>query len=560
MEVELFEPIRIIWRIGNTCNSNCKYCYTASRYSQKKISNKKWKLIVNELNKVKSIKGVTITGGEPLLIKELPKIIESLRKDIIINVDTNLLKIKENWNSSFKKACFCTTIDSINEKINYKTRGYSSKKVIEGIKFLLENKIKIMSVTVVSKYNIETLEETLRFLLELGVEKVGISKIRMIGRAMEKGYNYFYENLDNIKKKVKNIVEKLIKEFGRNKIILFNSWYDKYIFDLGYEYEPSCKCALFRACIDWKGYVYPCELMPFYWEKFHRFYNLKRPNITNSSLLEIFQDSELFKFFRERMLYYPIGCSNCNYKRICNHGCRFYSFLISGVLLSKDVMCGPNSVYDVIGYNYYSPLSKIGKRRWNSEVAKFIKVISPEIGKRVYDLGCGGGLWTFFMEDLGKEVVGIDNNETMLIIANEYKNLRGKTSKFVFADLRKYNYENFDSAIMLDNTISIFSKEEFEELLKKLKNKIKKFVVEISKNELREGEFNFKFNNFNILEKVKKKGKIYERFFFNKETGASFKILSPFWNRKILEKILKKYGIIKVKKETKNSYLYLIEF
>lgn len=558
---EVFEPLHIIWHVTNNCNASCKYCFTSSFYSAKTYTNPSSEIVVNKINKEKSVKRVSIIGGESLLLKELPEILKNLRKDIIINIDSNLIKIREVWDNSFKRAYFCTTIDSIDEKIHNKTRTHSVKDTIEGIKFLLEKGVKVMVIIVVSKHNVETLEKTARYLFELGVDKIGISRVRMSGRALKFSYEYFYDNLEKTKQETLKAIKNLVKDYGKERILVYNLWYDNRFFDLGYKYEPSCKCALFRACIDWEGYVYPCELMPFYWEEFYNVYGLERLNLKDFELSEIFYNSELFKFFRKRMLYYPVGSEKCKNKEICNHGCRFYSFLISTILSSKDITCGANSVYDVIGYHYYSPLSSIGRERWNSETAKIIKSLSSELGKKVYDLGCGGGIWSFFLENLGKQVIGIDNNKTMILIALEYKNMKNKKTRFVFSDLRKYNFENFDSAIMMDNVIFCLSKKEFENLLEKLKSKVKKLLIEISKKGLKEGKYEYKFNNFDIQETVKKiENDIYERSFLNRQTGSRFTILSHAWDKEKLEKVLRKYGKIKVRKETNKSYLYLVEF
>jgi len=215
------------------------------------------------------------------------------------------------------------------------------------------------------------------------------------------------------------------------------------------------------------------------------------------------------------------------------------------------------SVYDVIGYHYYSPLSKIGRARWKSETAKIIRKISKHLGKRVYDLGCGGGIWSFYLEKLGKQVTGIDINKTMIIIAKEYKKLHSKKSKFVQADILSFDYKKHDSAILLDNTIAHLSKTQFEKLLKKLKDKIKVFVIEIYKNEIKEGVLNYRFGNFDIKETVKRiNNNLFKREFINKQTGAKIKIKSYRWNVKTLENILKKFFRKIETYETKNSILF----
>lgn len=166
-------------------------------------------------------------------------------------------------------------------------------------------------------------------------------------------------------------------------------------------------------------------------------------------------------------------------------------------------------------------------------------------------------MWTFFLEDLGKKAVGIDNNKTMLLIAEEYKKLKNKKSKFFYSDLRRYAYNKFDSAIMMNNVIRVLSENDLIAVLNKLKDKVKNLIIELDKKKLKSGTFKYRFNNFDIIEVIKKKNKkVYERYFFNKQTGASFKILSYSYG---LKRMLGAYGCISIKK-TKDSYFYLLEF
>jgi len=324
------------------------------------------------------------------LVKELPLIVSRLRKDIVVNIDSNLTKIKEAWSPIFKRALFSTTIDSIEDNIQSKTRGHLASTTIEGIKFLKKQGIAAQVVIVVTEHNVNSLERTAKYLLNAGVKRIGISRVRMVGRALNFGYDYFYRDLDKIKTKTAQIVKKLIDSYGKERVLVYNLWHSEDFFSLGYKYEPSCKCALFKACVDWSGFIYPCELMPFYWESFENVYKLSRPNLRKLTISQAF-DSELFKFFRGKMLHYPVGCESYGYKKVCNHGCRFYAFLTSDDLLAKDITCGVNSVYDVVGCHYYSPLFNIGKKRRESGTADFIRDNSKLLGEKIYDLGCRGG-------------------------------------------------------------------------------------------------------------------------------------------------------------------------
>ena len=78
-----------------------------------------------------------------------------------------------------------------------------------------------------------------------------------------------------------------------------------------------------------------------------------------------------------------------------------------------------------------------------------IKEMLPELsGKRVLDVGCGTGIFTFLLEHYEpKRLVGIDLSEEMLKIAEEKKQERSSIACFVAGDAAKTNQyldEKFD--------------------------------------------------------------------------------------------------------------------
>jgi len=170
-----------------------------------------------------------------------------------------------------------------------------------------------------------------------------------------------------------------------------------------------------------------------------------------------------------------------------------------------------------------------------------------------------GGVWTFFLEDLRKRVVGIDNDRTMMLIAGEYKKMYNKKSNFVLTDICDYKYKHYDSALFLDNSIINLNKKQFSKLLKQLDGRVKNFILEINKNRLIEKTLDYKFGTFDIQEKILRDGgNRYKRIFFNKQTGAKFSINSYNWSVDEIKKLLLGHGSIVIEKETSNSKIFFL--
>ena len=73
-----------------------------------------------------------------------------------------------------------------------------------------------------------------------------------------------------------------------------------------------------------------------------------------------------------------------------------------------------------------------------------VRSLLPDIqGKRVLDLGCGTGHFTFLLEALGpSELVGVDLSQGMLDIAIKKATERGSAARFVHADACAYQPEH----------------------------------------------------------------------------------------------------------------------
>ncbi len=167
-------PLYVFWLMTYRCNSKCLHCnwvvknMTTEKLNEELVSKERLD-VANQLAKSKTF-GVTLSGGEPLLVREIFEVIKILKRaGKRVNVCTNGLLLEDNMDKVLKAKPDCITIslDSPNPEIHDKIRGGNGyfEKTISGIDILRKSRQKknpkIIIKMTISKENIESIEEFL---------------------------------------------------------------------------------------------------------------------------------------------------------------------------------------------------------------------------------------------------------------------------------------------------------------------------------------------------------------------------------------------------------------
>lgn len=186
-------------KVGFACNNKCKHCVIETNrenlLEQKLKSDFSYGEIVKIINSedFQTSDSITITGGEPTIRKDFERIIKYLGKKCgskCINLQTNgrllgkhLEMIEENVENMF----YVVAIHSINKEVHNEIVGveYTGANSYDETFATLEKMVSLfgkeniknkMRVEIVlSKYNIDSLVDTVKFLGDMGIEKIGIS-------------------------------------------------------------------------------------------------------------------------------------------------------------------------------------------------------------------------------------------------------------------------------------------------------------------------------------------------------------------------------------------------
>ena len=192
-------------------------------------------------------------------------------------------------------------------------------------------------------------------------------------------------------------------------------------------------------------------------------------------------------------------------------------------------------------FEIYSPKREETKPRILRLNPFFERYIKP-LGGRVLDLCCGAGLFSFELEKMGLEVVGVDLQEKMIEEAKDYAAQIGPKIKFVKGDARSLEFSDgyFDSVVLLGNTLPNFSVDDFARVAAEISRVLKssgRFLVDYS---------DFVYTMFKTYERVlyerSTKGDVFsfhasynpeegiiERIFHNFTTNETFHLKVYIW-------------------------------
>lgn len=200
-------PQIVYFRITSRCNNDCKYCYGPKKV--RALSFQRLKKIFDLFSKNK-VKGVVLTGGEPLIHKDITKIFRVLKKHHFkIFLDTNgdwffkyQKEIQENVNVLGLPLDFASDIS-----YRHKNHFRKIKTILDGYK-KTKGKPLLRIGTVVTKDNFQELSKIADFLKNYKIDLWKIYQFIPIGlnatknqKALEIRENIFEKVTSEIKEK-----------------------------------------------------------------------------------------------------------------------------------------------------------------------------------------------------------------------------------------------------------------------------------------------------------------------------------------------------------------------
>ena len=288
--------------ITNWCDKGCNYCYRNSNINGKHMSLENYEFILKQTQECDTFQ-IALGGGNP---NQHPNFCEILRLTnqygIVPSYTTNGRGLSEEILLASKKYCGAVAV-------SYGEDDY----FIKGIELLISKEIKTNIHFILSNQTIDVaikwLREKPQFLKKINA--IVFLNYKPVGKLKK------YDNLLNISNKIEEFFN-LISKNNYSFKIGFDSCTISYIVNFLKNISPSsiekCESARFSAFIDENLNMYPCSFMV---------ESYQGVNIKESSILNIWKNSNLFKNFRNFSI--PTKCKICNKSNLCGGGCQIFS-------------------------------------------------------------------------------------------------------------------------------------------------------------------------------------------------------------------------------------------
>lgn len=314
-------PMKFTWEMTEKCNLNCPLCYSidcnSSKNEWKELSTEKALKLFKILEK-NEVLYLFLEGGEPLLREDFFELLNVATSKFCTWVSTNGTLISKENAKKFKDSNVGTVFVSLHghsAKIHdtvTRTLG-SFQATINGIKFLVEEEVPVMTSFQLSKMNYDYIEEYIKLCKELNVKKINFLRPYPLGNASE-NYNQFALTSEEYSNAVKEI-ELKCKEYD---ILVGHSFGEK---------NHNCCKQAFSA--DSRGDLMNCPYLRF----------LPRlGNVFDKELIDVWNSNEAQKI-RNSYKIISEDCKKCTNVEFCNGGCTASKLLEKNEIRMKDPIC-----------------------------------------------------------------------------------------------------------------------------------------------------------------------------------------------------------------------------
>lgn len=336
--------------LTQACNLRCKHCYFSSGKSfEDELTDEEYIDLVKSCGQI-GIVGLTITGGEPFLRRELLfEVIQEANLQGIKNItlSTNGTLLTEDDAVLLKKYDVKTgiSLDGATEQTHDYIRGKGVfNKAVNTLTILQEAGVHTTIGWTLMKANIKEAEKILYLAKEKAVSGVNFNTVRIKGRARE--------NIRDTEISTEDALAVLMQIWAASrKLGVRTAMEGKWERLKGLPKKDLCGAGKSVLCIAANGDVYPCDA-------FHGEASFKAGNVRKEPLIDIWRKSPVLKPFFSISVDRVEGCRDCELKYICGGGCMEDNFEDHGTLTKASFTCS------LLKSIYWQMIPRLAEEMW----------------------------------------------------------------------------------------------------------------------------------------------------------------------------------------------------
>ncbi|MDW8034371.1 MAG: radical SAM protein [Nitrososphaerota archaeon] len=315
-------PEYVTWLLTSKCNLRCEHCYTSPRPWSNELEEKRVLKIVEEACEM-GVENLHFTGGEPLLRRDIFKIIDIVKDSTKTSLFSNLLAMKREKArklSSMGVQVF-TSIDGATRRTHEAIRGNGTWELLmKGISILKDEGVSFTPIFSISGLNFKEAGEFVRLAENLGASSAVLLPVMPFGRAESKDFNAD----SHVCIEAVSLAEEAAEELGF-EITLWCIPFAGLLVESKYVSWDSCKSERIMD-IGPNGEVLICDTL-----------DITVSSIKNKSLREAWFELNTNGLFAEIMNNNP--CPECPISNTCKGGCYARSFKKYGSFYNSDPLC-----------------------------------------------------------------------------------------------------------------------------------------------------------------------------------------------------------------------------
>ncbi|MDQ1147113.1 radical SAM protein [Bacillus sp. SORGH_AS 510] len=352
------DPFIVIWELTRACQLKCLHCRAEAQYRRdpRELSYEEGKQLIDQIYEMNNPM-LVFTGGDPLMREDVFDIAKyAVKKGVRVSMTPSATpNVKKEAIEKAKEvglSRWAFSIDGPTAEVHDHFRGTAGSfdLTMERIKYLHELEIPIQINTVISRYNINYLDEMAKMVEDLNCVLWSVFFLVPTGRGQESDmispveHEKVFRWLYDLSKRVSFDIKTTAAQHYRRVVIQQKMREARehtaeidYLSALTEQGLTGSIDGLGRApkgvndgngfvFISHIGDVYPSGLLP-----------VKAGNVRDQPLAEIYRESPIFKSLRNPDLYKG-KCGVCEFRHVCG-GSRSRAYAMTGDYLESEPFC-----------------------------------------------------------------------------------------------------------------------------------------------------------------------------------------------------------------------------